>query len=269
MGGFRRRAPAKALCALVGVVLAPIVIGQTTSGFEGTWSGYFTTQHDEFWQVEDVSCFAGCTPEYRAALGELLDDPANDARPLSELTGEFGSFMRDQLRAISTLEGLAILDANTPANDPTLLCHPYGFVKEATNPLPMMIRRDGENLVIQYEEWNLSRTIYIDGRSHPANLTPTPLGHSIGRLEGGSLVVDTVGVSADLFYSFMTGGGHSDQVRGTERYTVHDDPRRLVLELTVEDPVMLRAPLRFTKTWLSTPDVELVQDSCEDIPGRP
>jgi hypothetical protein len=54
-----------------------------------------------------------------------------------------------------------------------------------------------------------------------------------------------------------------------ERYTVRDNPRRLELTLTLEDPVTFRAPLVVTKTWLYTPDVELVQDTCFQQPGKP
>lgn len=51
--------------------------------FTGIWSGNFTTQDNEFWLVEDfTACFAGCTPASRAYFGSLLDDPANDERPV-------------------------------------------------------------------------------------------------------------------------------------------------------------------------------------------
>src|SRR5688572_4661689 len=40
---------------------------------------------------------------------------------------------------------------------------------------------------------NSFRVIYMDGRGHPANLTPGYFGHSIGRWEGDTLVIDTVG----------------------------------------------------------------------------
>jgi hypothetical protein len=43
----------------------------------------------------------------------------------------------------------------------------------------------------------------------------------------------------------------------------------MYLEITVEDPVNLREPYTMTKTWLFTPDVKLVVDSCGDIPAKP
>ena len=252
------------------VVLPGLLAAQPPgSAFEGTWSGVFTTQDHEYWNVEDFSCFAGCTSEAYTHLTGLLDDPLNDDKPLEELTGQLRPFMREQLAAILTPAGLAVQNAGTAANDPTLNCHPYGFAREATNPLPLMIRREGDHLVIQYEEWNLSRTVHMDGRGHPKTRTATPLGHSIGRYEGEALVIDTVGIAPDIFYSFLSGGGYGDQARGTERYTIADNPRRLNLKLTIQDPVMLREPYVMAKTWLYTPDLQLVIDSCEDIPAQP
>ncbi len=44
---------------------------------------------------------------------------------------------------------------------------------------------------------------------------------------------------------------------------------RLELTLTLQDPVTFTQPLVVTKTWLQTPDVELVQDTCFQQPGKP
>ena len=252
------------------LMLVPALTLAQGPSFEGVWSGVFTTQDDEFWKLEDlVTCFPGCTPGAYAHMAGLLDDSANDERPLDELRGENVGFMRQELAAKLTPAGLALQNRNTPANDPTILCAPYGLVREAVNPLPIHIHQEGQNLVIDYEEWTETRTIYMDGRGHPAGLEPTPLGHSIGRYEGDALVVDTVGISPDIYYSFQSGGGYSDQTSVVERYTIAENPKRLLLQMAVTDPVTLREPQLFVKTWLWTPDVELVQDSCEDVPGKP
>lgn len=236
----------------------------------GVWSGVFTTQDNPFWQVEDFTCFPGCTPTSYKYLVGLLDDPANDKKPLDELTGATRRFMRQELADKSTPDGLARQNRNTPENDPTLLCKPYGLVREAVNPLPISIRNDGGNLVIVYEEWNEARTVYMHGETPPADAEPRPLGLSIGHWEGDSLVVRTTSVSPDIYYSFQSGGGYSDRVSVVEKYSVREDPpRRLVLEMTVTDPVTLRQPQVIMKTWLWTPDVELVKDSCKDVPGKP
>jgi hypothetical protein len=236
--------------------------------FEGVWSGVFTTQDNPFWKVEDFNCFPGCTPaSYRHLVG-LLDDPANDDRPFEELTAETRGFMRKELAAKLTAEGLALQNRNTPENDPTLLCQSYGLVREAVNPLPILIRDFGDKLLINYEEWTEVRTIRMDGSTRPADWKPTPLGYSVGRYEGDALVIETTGVGPDIYYSFQSGGGYSGQAEVLERYRIEKDPRRLVLEMTVTDPVTLREPHQIMKTWLYTPDVQLVQDRCGDVPGK-
>jgi hypothetical protein len=257
-------------CAVVVSGLAPAFARAQHPSFEGVWSGVFTTQDNDYWLLEDlVTCFPGCTPGAYEQMAGLLDDSTNDERPLDALRGENTAFMRQELAAKLTPEGLALQNKNTPANDPTILCAPYGLVREAINPLPIHIHQEGGNLVIDYEEWTQTRTIYMDGRGHPADLESTPLGHSIGRYEGGALVVETVGISPDIYYSFQSGGGYSDQASVVERYTIAQNPKRLLLEMAVTDPVTLREPQVFIKTWLWTPEVELVEDSCEDVPGKP
>ena len=134
------------------------------------------------------------------------------------------------------------------------------------NPLPMTVQRHGEHLLFRYEEWSLLRTVFLDGREHPEYLTKSLLGHAVGRVEDGALIIETSGVVSDRF-SDATQGGYSSELTAVERYTVHDNPRRLELELTLEDPEVLTEPHIMTKTWLLTPDVQLLQDSCGDLPG--
>ncbi|MGD8341748.1 MAG: hypothetical protein PVH89_13275, partial [Gammaproteobacteria bacterium] len=98
--------------------------------------------------------------------------------------------------------------------------------------------------------------------------TPTLLGHSVGRIENGELVIETALITPDRV-SDGTQVGHSSELRGIERYAVQDNPRRLELTLTLVDPVTFTEPLEVTKTWLYTPDVELVQDTCFQQPGKP
>ena len=159
--------------------------------------------------------------------------------------------------------------ANKPEDDPKFInCQPYGFVREVTNPLPMQIRRDGDHLLVRYEEWSLFRNIYLDGRPHPTHKTPRLLGHSVGRVESGVLIVETARVTPDLI-SDTSQVGHSGELTAVERYTVRDKPHRLELTVTLTDPVTFTKPLVMTKTWLYTPDVEIVQDTCSQQPGKP
>jgi hypothetical protein len=237
--------------------------------FVGTWSGVFTTQEHEYWTFADIQCFVGCPKDFYDHLSGLLADPSNDATPAFALSAQSTAVSQALLDSVLTPFGQQVRAANKPENDPKFLnCQPYGFVREVTNPLPMQIRRDGDHLLVRYEEWSLLRPIYMDGRPHPTHNTPSLLGHSVGRIENGALVVETKRMTPDLI-SDSSQAGHSGELTAVERYTVHDDPRRLELTLTLTDPATFTQPLVITKTWLSTPNVELVQDTCSQQPGKP
>jgi hypothetical protein len=264
---------------LAGLLLAaPLVAGAQSADarsgdpvapFLGMWSGMFTTQDHQYWTAADLGCFVGCPLEMYEHLSALLADPANDHLPVMALSGQSSAQWLAKFELTLTPVGRQVQAANVPESDPKFLnCQPYGFVREVTNPLPMQISRDGDNLLVGYEEWSLLRPIYMDGRAHPEHRTPSLLGHSVGRVENGALIVETEGVTPD-WVSDTSRIGHSGELKGVERYMLRDNPRRLELTLTLEDPVTFTQPLVVTKTWLYTPDVELVQDTCFQQPGKP
>jgi len=84
------------------------------------------------------------------------------------------------------------------------------------------------------------RVIYTDGRTHPADLRPTYLGHSIGRWDGDTLVVDTVGFNEKQWIvgTYPT----TERLHMTERIQ-RPDVRTLSYEATIDDPGA------YTKPW--------------------
>ena len=264
--------PFRRALLLAGLLTLPLSAGaqggnDPAAPFFGIWSGVFTTQDDDFWGLEEFACFPGCAPVVRETLAGLLADPANDERPFSELMGQAIGVSVQQFMTILTPLGRQIQAENTGENDPKLYCQPYGLVRQAMNPLPIEISRDGEHLLIRYEEWSLLRPIYMDGRPHPEFRTPSMLGHSVGRIENGVLIVETARVLPDRISDFNQ-GGYSAELTAVERYRVLDNPRRLELTMTVTDPVTLTGPYVMSKIWLATPDVPLVQDLCSEFPGK-
>ena len=86
------------------------------------------------------------------------------------------------------------------------------------------------------------RTIYMDGRPHPTsqNLMAGYLGHSVGRWEGDTLVVDTVGFNEKTWID-AEGLMHTDQYHQIERFT-RTDFDTLKYEVTIDDPGAYTAP---------------------------
>jgi hypothetical protein len=105
------------------------------------------------------------------------------------------------------------------------------------------------------------RTIYMDGRAHPNYLEPTYYGHSVGRWEGDTLVVDTVGFN-ERFWFDRSGLPHTNQLRTLERFTRIDlDAMRY--ELTIDDPGAYTAPFTGRLELLSEPGTELFEYVCQ------
>jgi hypothetical protein len=85
------------------------------------------------------------------------------------------------------------------------------------------------------------RVIYLDGRQHPKDLTPSFYGHSIGHWEGDTLVVDTVGFN-ERFWMERQGAPHTDKLHLIERFT-RTDSSNMKIEITIDDPGA------YTRTW--------------------
>jgi len=90
------------------------------------------------------------------------------------------------------------------------------------------------------------RLIYTDGRPHPtgAALKPSFFGHSVGRWEGDTLVIDTVGFNEKqwLAGSYPT----TDQLHLVERIS-RPNLKTLIYEATIDDPGAYTAP--WTVRW--------------------
>ena len=122
--------------------------------------------------------------------------------------------------------------------------------------------QDGD-IVLRVEVFDIVRTIHMDPAANPEAQPATPLGYSVGRWEGDTLVIRTTRVS----WPYFNESGsipQSEAVVIDERFTVGADDR-LVYEIVVTDPATFTAPVsaRFVLGW--RPDV--VVEPYECIPG--
>jgi hypothetical protein len=106
------------------------------------------------------------------------------------------------------------------------------------------------------------RTIYLDGREHPKDFVPTGYGHSVGRWEGDTLVVDTVGFS-EKFWLDRAGSPHTEHMRVTEKFT-RTNMTSMTYEYTVDDPYTYSAPWTKTSTIRWNNNQELFEYICQD-----
>lgn len=126
-------------------------------------------------------------------------------------------------------------------NDPNLGCLPHGIPRLMYVPLPFEIFHVPGRVLVFQEALHQVRQIWVDGREHPKDLDPSWTGHSIGKWEGDTLVVDTIGLN-DKTWLDHVGLPHSDALHVMERIHLVDHDT-LVDDFTIDDPKA------FTKTW--------------------
>ncbi len=121
----------------------------------------------------------------------------------------------------------------------------------------------GDDVVILHSEYfGVRRIVYMDGREHPENAERTLQGHSIGRWEGDTLVVDS-----RLFADHRIGNGpgipSGAQRHVIERFTLSEDGTRIMLDLFVEDPEFLAEPLNARVEWVYAPQLQRYGYDCD------
>jgi len=165
-----------------GAVRAALTLGAALL-FAGTLSAQSTRRDlSGFWE-----------PKYTGGSGAFIDvfgkvDPAPvvaGLTPMRRPRGEHPAY-----------------GAKDPVDGSACRVLAFPFFMTSSPPFDILQRED-EILIISEREGG-SRHVYMDGRSHPADVEHTSNGHSIGHWEGDTLVIDTIGF---LGFAGVPGGG--------------------------------------------------------------
>src|SRR6187549_3223662 len=123
---------------------------------EGMWSDPPVT-------IVATFCASWCTDAGIERLNTLLDDPANDSRPLAQLRAEAAAYqLNAYVKSRMTPAVLASFPMD-PADDPGLLeCEPWGLARQMFAPHQIEIRRRANDRVeLHYGEWDAHRIVYM------------------------------------------------------------------------------------------------------------
>ena len=174
--------------------------------------------------------------------------------------GELDSLMLPSAKALMAAR------AKTPEKDPHNFCLPMGVPRQA-GAFPWRFvqypthERATHMFVLFEGNAHMFRQIFMDGRKHPQDPTPTWFGHSIGRWDGDTLVIDTIGYN-DKFWFDRRGHPHTEKLHTIERWT-RVNYSTLTNEVTIDDPGAYTKPftVKFTAR-LSKPGDELMEYVC-------
>jgi hypothetical protein len=175
--------------------------------------------------------------------GPVMEDPAHRPRPgqssfrVADLSNPIlQPWAREELRKANerALSG-------RPAYTPKERCWPIGVPGFLLYPVfPVYFVQTPDEVVMIWAEDHQVRHIYLN-RQHTPNITPSWFGESVGRYEGDTLVVDTIGLNERTYVdNYRT--PHTDKLHVVERFRMIDGGKTLEVQVHVEDDGAFTAP---------------------------
>ncbi len=145
--------------------------------------------------------------------------------------------------------------------DFTAYCLPWGYTRSSQVEYPVEIVQRADRLAFLFESNNIFHVVHTDGRDHPKDLEPSWMGHSVGKWEGDTLVIDTIGLNGKIYLDTAEHPS-SDDLHVNERIA-YIDPQHLSYEITYDDPKMYTRPIKNTRTFARMkPGEELMEYWC-------
>jgi hypothetical protein len=146
---------------------------------------------------------------------------------------------------------------------PGVRCLPSGIPEKLNIPDGLKVVHTPDLLLFLYESRTIYRQVFTDGRPlPPKDVQPTWMGYSIGRWDGDTLVVDTIGSNGKTWLD-MKGLPGTEELHVVERYT-RPIVGRTDIEVTIDDPKAYTRPWKVNLQWALQPDTDLIESICEE-----
>jgi hypothetical protein len=150
---------------------------------------------------------------------------------------------------------------NFQSDDQATRCLPEGPRFNHFLAIPKKVVQTPSLIIVLAEDLSY-RQIFLDGRALPEDPSPSFMGYSVGRWEGDTLVVESIGFK-DVTWLDFAGHPHSEALRLTERYR-RLDFGRLEIQETFQDPEIYSRPLTVTVRATLVPDTDLLEYVCSE-----
>ncbi len=150
--------------------------------------------------------------------------------------------------------------ANFTIDHPHTQCLPGSPPVDGAAAFIMKFVQKPDLVVLLFEGAPGFRQVFLDGRAHQQDPNPSWMGHSIGRWEGDTLVIDTIGFN-DRGWSGLY--PRTEMLRLEERYR-RTDYGHLEVRVTFDDPGVFMEPWVRNMTWDLAPQEELIEYVCEN-----
>jgi len=248
----------KRLCISVALAAAAMTLGASSgcgrtspdsSGRNGTASGAPAAQENAYAALAKLPDWSGVWEPARLARPNAEEGPPAPPKLTPEYAAQYAAYQEKN----RTTPGINFV--SNVAN-----CIPSGLPGSMLQPYPIEFLFTPGRVTINIETYSLVRRIYTDGSPLPEEPDPSYQGTSIGRWEGDTLVVETLGILPET--SPLAGiNGHSDQLRITERIRLVE-PDLLEIATTREDPAVFLEPYTTIARYQRHRDWKIMEYVC-------
>ena len=146
--------------------------------------------------------------------------------------------------------------------DPSNQCAAYSPPYLLQMQQRVQIFQLSDHIIFIYSQDDQVRRVRLNG-SHPAHVTPTPMGDAVAHYEGDTLVVDTIGLN-DKTYVDNYRTPHTTQLHVVERFRIVDEGKTLEVKVRVEDPGAFAMSWNAMQRYRRVEDAPLEEMVCAD-----
>jgi len=234
-------------------------------GGKPNFSGIWQANNEAYWDLEAHEARPAAVLQKGIYPYDYTRVAAPPVVALGAAGGVPGSLgvVQDDGRIPYTADALKIRNENVEHwidRDPEIKCYLPGIPRAMYMPYPFAITQSTNKIHIAYEISNSARTIHLDKVEGPP--ADTWMGHSVGRWEGDTLVVDVTNFNDKTWFD-RAGNFHSDALHVVERFSLLT-PDVIQYEATMTDPKV------FTRNWrISMPlyrrmerNIQLIEYQC-------
>ena len=151
---------------------------------------------------------------------------------------------------------------NNGKDHPGVRCWPSGIPEKLNIPDGLKLVQTPDLMLFLHESRTIYRQVFTDGRPLPKDAQPAWMGYSVGRWEGDTFIVETIGQNGRTWLD-MRGLPATDALKVTERYR-RQTIGTMLIDVTIDDPKAYTKPWTVQLSWTLQPDWELIESICEE-----
>ena len=232
------------------------------------FSGIWQALNEAHWDLEAHEARSGMVMQEGVYPFEFAQVPAAPVLALGAAAGVPGSIGVVQEDGVIpyTPEAAVIKQENNENwidRDPELKCYLPGIPRAMYMPYPFQIVQSTNKIHMAYAFTSTARTIHLDTVEGPPDYTY--MGHSVGRWEDDTLVVDVTDFNGKNWFD-RAGNFHSEALRLEERFTLIS-PDAIHYEVTITDPNVFTRPWRISMPLYRRlePNMQLLEYRCTEF----